>query len=301
MDFQKFTRVLQTRMQLFAGSDCEITLQEVTKNNGLKKTGLMAKKEGISTYPTVYVDDYYDPEMKELEIEYLAMKLSQMLLKHIPKEDIDVGDFLDFEIAQERIVYKLVNAELNKKELLDIPHRRFHNLAVVYYYLMDSETSLNNVNVGNATIMIKSSHLKLWNKTEEDIFKVAKENTPRLLPPLVESLSNMILEMTDIEVDYENTIFVATNDRKSFGAGTILYDGVLKELADRIGKNIYILPSSVHETILLKEDDEHMPSDVKELLSMVSTVNKNEVDPMEVLADSIYYYDRELDEIVWVC
>ncbi|MBQ7925064.1 MAG: hypothetical protein IJ335_02090, partial [Lachnospiraceae bacterium] len=50
----------------------------------------------------------------------------------------------------------------------------------------------------------------------------------------------------------------------------------------------YILPSSVHEVILLKDDGEESPSKLQE---MVREINQCEVDPTEVLSDSIYHYD----------
>lgn len=302
MDFQSFIHTLHAKVQLFSGADCEITLEEVIKNNGFKRIGLMAKKEGISTYPTVYIEDYYSSELTESEIEYLAMKLARSLANSIPKEDIDVSSFINFDTAKKRIVFKVINAELNKNELLDIPYRRFHNLAIVCYYLMDEFDSENDKEPRNASILIRKSHIDVWNTTEEEIFELAKVNTPDLLPASIESLSDVVCNMTNMNLGCENIpLYVATNDRKHFGAGVLIYEGVLKAFADEIGSNLYILPSSIHEIILLRENSEYMTADAKELLETVIAVNANEVDPKEVLADSVYYYDRELDEIVWVC
>ena len=96
-------------------------------------------------------------------------------------------------------------------------------------------------------------------------------------------------EMDSVYQDDFCPMYVATNSKKLNGAGVMLYDGLLREFADRIGKSFFILPSSIHEVILIP--------DTFDMKAMVQEVNGTEVSPEEVLSDSVYRYDIDTDRI----
>ena len=89
-------------------------------------------------------------------------------------------------------------------------------------------------------------------------------------------------------------LLVLTNSRRYLGAACILYRGVLERFAKKLGENLYILPSSVHEVILLPETKVNSS---KNLLRMVMEVNRTQLAPEEVLSDTVYYYDRKSGKI----
>ncbi len=83
-------------------------------------------------------------------------------------------------------------------------------------------------------------------------------------------------------------LLVLTNAISAFGAAAMFYPHILREAAMRIGKSFFILPSSVHEVLLLPDGGEHDP---RELHDMVAQINRTEVAAQDVLTDSVYYYD----------
>lgn len=88
-------------------------------------------------------------------------------------------------------------------------------------------------------------------------------------------------------------LYVITNTMKNLGAGALVNHSVQKALYEYFnGKNLYILPSSIHELLILPEDDS-FPRSVEELLSMVKAVNGTEVAEDDFLADHVYYFDFE--------
>lgn len=99
-------------------------------------------------------------------------------------------------------------------------------------------------------------------------------------------------EMYEQEMHGEKVIpmLVLTNSQKHFGAACMLYEGLLDGFAKEINRNIFILPSSVHEVILLPESGQDRPGDLQ---TMVKEVNASQVEEEERLSDSVYYYDRE--------
>ena len=82
---------------------------------------------------------------------------------------------------------------------------------------------------------------------------------------------------------------ILTNHQKAFGAVGILYPGVLGHIAAALNANLYILPSSVHEVIVMPDYGREDPG---QLRSMIWDVNRNQLEPEEVLSNSLYYYER---------
>lgn len=77
------------------------------------------------------------------------------------------------------------------------------------------------------------------------------------------------------------------DSRKTYGACSILYPGMLEQLAERIGGDYYMIPSSVHEFLLVPREREQ---DREELKKMIAEVNRTELPPEEVLSDHLYLY-----------
>ena len=249
------------RTHIDEGVSAEIT--EVTKNNGVVLKGLALKEDESSISPTVYLERYYDAYQGGRSIETIGEEIIEVYHKGNLGEFFDVTDFLDFEKAKKRIVYKLVNYEKNKVLLKQIPHKPFLDMAVVYYYLLENEQ------LDNATILIYNNHLESWNTTAKEIDEIAAHNTPLLLKEDLHSITEVLYQimkkrneeeaakLLELENEEEGdpVMYVLSNRNKIFGAAAILYSGVLKAFSDKLKKDLFILPSSVHEVILIPKDE----------------------------------------------
>lgn len=134
-------------------------------------------------------------------------------------------------------------------------------------------------------------------------------NTPVRYPASIEPIEELIFRnwadekkeklREELQSDQVRIpLFVLSNRQRLQGAVCMFYPGVLKQFAGRIGRNLYILPSSVHEVLLLPDQGDR---NRQELLRMVTEINENCVADCEILADSIYYYRRETDRIEQLC
>ena len=130
--------------------------------------------------------------------------------------------------------------------------------------------------------------------TDRDLLEIAVKNTPRLFPgetiPMEDVLGDTLQELPE-EVRREFlrkvSMMILTNSRKTYGACSILYPGMLEQLAERIGGDYYMIPSSVHEFLLVPREREQ---DREELKKMIAEVNRTELPPEEVLSDHLYLY-----------
>ena len=151
--------------------------------------------------------------------------------------------------------------------------------------------------------------MKYWNVDKEELFELAIENTQRLFKVNVESLTDKLVDMIVADLDEESAnefydmmasvgdfipMYVCSNESKINGAGTFIYSGLLKEFAEQMKSDIYILPSSIHEVIFIPSK---YGKSVGELKGIVRNVNGTELLPEEILSDSVYRYNRKLDRV----
>ena len=148
----------------------------------------------------------------------------------------------------------------------------------------------------------------LWGVDEDELFKIALLNTQRLFRGSVMSMASVMMDLLSDRMDDEYSseffdmvvsedmvpMYVCSNNQKLNGAGVILYKDLLKQFAEKTGSDFYILPSSIHETLLVPVSDQ---MEVEALRSMVREVNATQVAPEEVLSDNVYIYRREDDKI----
>lgn len=269
--------------------DQRVELSSIIKNNGVTEeaVSIMEKNKNIS--PTIYLNEFYEWYKEGVELEFLAAEIVRRNNEYKLEESLDIGFFVNYEKAKSRIVFKLVNRHLNKKLLEKIPYVDYMDLVMVFYYLIQDEEA------GNATILIHNSHLKMWEVTLDEVYKQACINTPNLLPAAITGMREIIQQMMGASAEGEElleediSMYVMTNSMKMNGAATMAYPNVVRNFANAVGKNVYIIPSSVHEVILVPE----CGNEGCRLNDMVREVNETQVDPKEVLADHVYYYDRE--------
>ncbi len=294
MDYNIFKECILEAIAERFGDDCKIEYKEVLKNNGIRLDGLLVRFSNKSISPTVYVNDYYDRYVAGEEIDEIADHIVWLIKNNSLEDDFDPESLILFENIKERIVYKLVNYEKNEDLLKTVPHKKFLDLAVVYYISIKEDI------FESASILINNAHLELWGKTMEDIDRLAKENSPRILKPELKSMAQTLMEIIrhekkkpeDIDEDVLSDcgMYVLSNEKKQFGASAILYDNVIKDFSESLKSDLYILPSSVHEVIMIPSI---LVDSVDKLNEMICEVNATQVPLIDILSNHSYYYSRD--------
>lgn len=297
MKYKVFQDEIINKIMEYLPEDMEVMRSERMKNNDVKLCGITFQKKGSNISPTFYMEHLYYRYQQGDSMEEIVKMLLQLYEENKVKEKIDASFFQDFEKVKDRIVCKIVNTKLNRTLLADIPHEQYLDLSIVYYYMWDTEE------FDHATILIRNEHLKMWNVEPDVLYSIAKQNTEVLLPAEIIKMEQLLHDMMRIRQEallpepIAGTMYVMTNRTRYYGAAAFLYEGVLREFAHGMQKNIYIIPSSVHEVILLPDDGE---IDIKWLNEMVREVNASQLERIEILSDHVYYYDH-VDDIFVAC
>lgn len=297
MQYETFKKVILERLTNDIPDPKNISIQSVQKNNGYVLDGLVILENHCNISPTIYLNYYYEHYENGISFQEIYHQIMLAYQQNKPKQNIDVSFFTDFKNTREKIMFKLINYELNKEQLRDIPHIRFLDLAIVFYILIAV-----NKDIGNATILIHKSHLDFWKITEQDLYQIATGNTCCTLRPKIQNMDEILRDLSDpagksgpcLSGEDDVRMHVLTNQYNLFGAACMLYSGILKSFAERYESDLYILPSSIHEVILIPAKDDSSLSDLSE---MVREVNRTQLHEDEVLSDHAYYYSLEEDSI----
>lgn len=307
---EEFAQEVKKLLEVFM-SKCKLTVQEVNKSNGLKLTGITITEQERNIAPIIYVDNYYTHYKEGRSMDDIKHEIISVYEKNRIHDDFETETFTDFDKICGKICFKLINAEMYDELLKTMPHRRYHDLAVVYYVLV------GNMYEATATVSVLKSMLELWNVDENTLFAYAMKNTPHLLRGNIMPMSEMIGELLfaspedspqreqiqgenwDMRITPNEPLYIATNLDKRQGASVLLYENILKAFGEKIQSDFYILPSSIHETILVPVLNEAV--DPTELMDMVRAINVAEVAPEEVLSDNIYYYSRGEGCVRMIC
>ncbi|MEY8427245.1 DUF5688 family protein [Lachnospiraceae bacterium 46-15] len=297
MKYEEFICRVQARLAEKLGDEVRAERRLIVKNNGVALEGIAIMEEGKKISPVIYLNDYYIVYQKGARFEEIVEDILKVYEKSRVNVSVDSDFYKDFEKVASRVVCKLVNYDRNEELLQRIPHICCLDLALVFYYALEDEE------IGSGTILIFNSHLAMWGITRERLYEIARRNTPKIYPYefremreiLEENFGEMGLVLEDKE---EFPMYVLSNAARSFGAVYILYDSVLAEIAEELEDDFYILPSSVHECIIVPSK---VQADREELEDMVFEINRTQVLPEDVLSDHVYLYERECHRLSAGC
>jgi len=300
MDYEIFKEVVAEKMPSYLPGELkgrEVMIHPVDKINQTVD-GLILKMDGENekVSPTIYLNDMYEHYKQFGDLQLTLQTVGEAMLKSMAK-GVEVQQGLNFDNPEEKIVFQLINTEQNKDMLAHVPHREWKDLSIIYRLVTNVDKD------GIESAVVRDGLAEKLGFTEEQLFKHAVENTRNIFPPTVRSMNDVMkeifmadgmpmeaVEMILGEVPADRMMYVISNDRGINGAISMLYEDQLHTLAEQLGTDLYILPSSIHETIAVSVD----MGDPEELAQMVSEINMDQVSLQERLSNQVYHYDKDL-------
>ncbi len=300
MDYEIFKEVVAEKMTSYLPGELkgrEVMIHPVDKINQTVD-GLILKMDGENekVSPTIYLNDMYEHYKQFGDLQLTLQTVGEAMLKSMEK-GVEVQQGLNFDNPEEKIVFQLINTEQNKDMLAHVPHREWKDLSIIYRLVTNVDKD------GIESAVVRDGLAEKLGLTEEQLFKHAVENTRNIFPPTVRSMNDVMkeifmadgmameaVEMILGEVPADRMMYVISNDRGINGAISMLYEDQLHTLAEQLGTDLYILPSSIHETIAVSVD----MGDPEELAQMVSEINMDQVSLQERLSNQVYHYDKDL-------
>ena len=297
MTYQEFKNHILTILQENLAHDAKISIQDITKNNDTHLDGLTVFSGGSNISPAIYLNNYYEQFRQGRSLQEICDDILGTYLDSRLAGNIDLSFFTIYDNVKPRIVPRLINYQCNRELLQTVPHRRFLDLAIVFHCMVKSDTD------GAASILIQNRHLAFWNITDEELYALALENAPSLLPPELYSMADVLKELSspdsqfsagDIPAQEILPLYLLSSQNRLHGAICMLYPGLLSDFSARLGCSLYLLPSSIHEVLILPATYNSTPED---LADMVKEVNATQLSPEEILSDHVYCFSAETGKL----
>ena len=299
LNFEEFKVYVENHLKEYLPDDwanVEITPVQVKKNNGLVLDGLAVKSEDSNIAPSIYLNGFFMEYQSGGELSRIMEEIADTAIAHQgPKEFENIGrDFKNFDFVKDKVIMVAVNAKENEEMLRDVPHAIGADLAIIY------KVMLGDSGDGYGTITIHNDHMDFWGASQEQLHELALKNTPELLPARVQDMRDVMVGMFGMSNDpeeageafpeevYGDSMFVVSNSAKINGATVMFYpNNVLGRLAEKLEDDLYIIPSSIHETIVIRASG----ADPEALAEMVREVNDTQVSEQERLSYHVYHFD----------
>lgn len=295
MSFEEFRENILQEIRARADGAFQVKKHDVIRNNNVKQAGIaVVVKEETDIGPCVYLDEFYrEYESDGMKFDEIVDEVYRLILKYgEDMPDVDLSGFRNWETVRGDIYPKLVNAKQNKELLEKIPHRDFLDLAVVYYAV-----ARDHAREDIGTVLIYNGHMEIWGQEEENLYQTAMRNIRAdgeadfiTLETIIKQIAGITFPKKDGNASHDTDMYILTNRHRRFGAAEILDKKTLRMVADKVGDGFIVLPSSVHETIILPPKD---ATEYEGLAAKVREVNDTQVDVEERLSYHVYVYNRD--------
>lgn len=278
----------------------KVSINHVVKNNSVELDGICLHRAGDTLSPTVYLNHFYEEYLEGRPLHSILSEIAATLSSEVPELEVNTSLYDNYDAIRHQIIFRLVNYERNEELLTSCPYLPFCDLAITFRWLVHSDSS------GIASALITNKEMELWNITLEELYQTASINTRRLFPATIQPIQQLLSEYLDKDADIQELLdqtpnelqlFILSNEPRINGSTSMIYDGILADFAKKIKKDLYILPSSIHEVLLMPATKE---IEEQALLNLVRDANRTVVGLPDILSDSIYRFDSKHNRIIMI-
>ena len=298
MDFNEFKEQFTEDVKqglADAGIDAKISINTVEKMNETYEA-MTVTPEGSNVGVNVNMEKFFEVYENGTPYEDVVDKAVNVIEGGFANQPtVDVAALTDYDQMKDKLIMEVVSAEANADMLDKVPHKDMEDMAVVYRFELDSNDD------GRATVLVTNQLIETMGVTPEQLHADAMENAPELKPAVIKGMSEVMAEMMGMSTEdlammgmpmdpADEQMYVASVPDKIHGAGVLAYQDFMDQAAERAGGDFFILPSSIHEVLIVPDNGNMSLSDLE---AMVKEVNATQVAPADKLTDSVYHYDSK--------
>lgn len=294
MQYKKFLNDVEKELQSQLGNEYSFASTEIPKINGGLKHSLTISNGKSDTSPCIRMENFFNEYIQGYSVEEIADKIATVY-KNSANERYKTHSFSNWEYVRKRLCCRLINRERNTVLLSKMPHREILDLSIVYYIQIHMSDKTAGI------IQIMNEHMAYWEIDEDCLYREAMSNMKHNQEAEVQSMDETLADMLGPEwmencKSPETTqIYVLGHKNYQNGAIEMLNKDLLSKMSDILGKEIIILPSSIHEVLLLPVIG--IEGEIANYAKMVQEVNDTHVLPEEILSYHVYRYSQDTGNI----
>lgn len=302
LNFKEFQEYIKSNVKDYLPEnykDADIQFTDVVKNNDVHLTGVLIKKENETLTPNIYINELYEKYSRGMNLDEIVGDIADLRIEHDPPEEAQsIGSiFTNYEMVKQRLEIHLCDMELNRDKLKNQVYTEQDDFAATYHIKIGGDGMLR----GSAAVT--PNLLKGWGITEEQLREdsLRAEHSKGAVFTDIEELvaektfglkaTNLLDKQNDIIDNGDGfSLYCLTCEDYRYGASMILREDVMDKVSKLMGGDFYILPSSIHETLIVPTTTQMTLEDMN---IMVQYVNKEAVEPEDKLSDKVQFYDSK--------
>lgn len=277
------------------GVDVTVAVNTVNKLNDSYEA-MTVTPEGSNVGVNVNIDRFYDAVQDGADYDEVVYNAVRTVEKGIAQRpEVDVSALTDYEQMKDKLAMEVVSTDSNAELLSRVPHKEIEDMSIVYRFVLESNED------GRASILVTDQLLESMGVSPEQLHADALRTAPELKPVVIKGMSEVMAEMMGMSAEdlammgmptdpADEQMYVATVPDKIHGAGVIAYQNFMDQAAERAGGDFFILPSSIHELLIVPDNGQ---MSLRDLEAMVREVNATQVAPEDKLTDNVYHYDAQ--------
>lgn len=289
MNFEQFKALVIDEMR-DRFPELDISLQEVSKLQGESYTGMAVRPKDSNIAATTNLKAFFEDLGEDFNMDDVMDQIAHGIsdqISHMPQFDERVLN--DYEQMKEKLTLQMIPIAGNEEKLSEIPHRNVEDMAIVYRFEMSN--SAKEI----SSILVTDSMLRSYGITAEQLHEDALEAAVQTHPATLRNMTDVMRDLMGdaaalFAPDEPSPMWVASVEGSQNGACAIQYPDFLEQAAETLGGDFYVLPSSIHEVLLVADDGS---MDLSYLEAMVRSVNETKVAPADRLSDHVFHYDSE--------
>lgn len=307
LNYEEFKRAVRVCILPYANQnhpDAEVSVEE----------NIICKVKGEASESIISLNQCYRIYLESRSLPSTIESICKTLSDALKPGIMDVISSLsNFSKWKDRITLTAVNYQNHADRLANTVHRRIGEFALYYTIFLDDKGK------GGRAVHVGPEKLQEWGMRESQLFEIAMKNTVKENPPVFFAMENMLLKTQADEFEafcreilgcdrnvISEDMFVTDHEKSMVnmyvlstmscigGAVALFYPGVLQKIANQFDSGFYVIPSSVHECIIIPSLN---GSSLADLRGMLAFVNHTELPLREQLSSNIYLYDKDTCEL----
>lgn len=291
-----FAEMMRDLVKDRLGDGYDVNLRDVMKNNGTELTGLSIGAKDARIAPTIYLEGFEERfEQGKISVNDVVDEILEVFRK---EDDQDAGFlyeiFSNVEEIYKRVCPKIINAERNAELLKTVPFVKFLDLAEIFVVKMEISGNTGNVTINNDLVERLGIDIEKLKKSAYENMKkrgIEQKSLSSMIKDLIFDSGEVPEELNEPE---GISMMVVTNRERYNGACCMIDPEIFIDMSEKMGSDLYILPSSIHEIIVVPAYERF---NVEELKDMVIEVNRTSVNNEDFLSNSIYKFDHTTEEL----
>lgn len=290
MNFEEFKDWAKENIKFFLPDhykEAKVDVSEVVKT-GMSYSALTVRNENQAAAPAVNLDRFYEEHLNDVPLFHIGTEMAKIVT--MPQQNFNLDFLNDYDSVKDHLFVRVCNVKDNAEMLKNVPHTVYEDIALTYHIKVNDDRN------GIASAMISNDLMNKYGVSLEQLNADCIENSQKILPAHIDSMMNTLFGLSGEDMDFDMpniappSMMVITNNIGINGAAAFFYPDVMDKVADVLGSDFYMLPSSIHEVIAIPVS---MNSDYRDLEDMVKSINEMQVAKDEQLSDHVYHYDAK--------